>query len=317
MTIEPQLSIQLANFSAEQPGATGWQRVLDLARAADRAGVDRVVVADHIAFGEQLDAYADPALGGTAGGKQPTGPDGHWLEPMTLLSVIAGQTTTVRLGTAILLAALRRPAVLAKQAATLDVLSGGRLDLGVGIGWQREEYEVAGLDFANRGNLLDHTLAVCQTLWQEQSATFADHVLRFERIHAMPKPVTPGGVPIWVSGRINPRTVARIVRFGSGWIPWGDDIGAPETGIAIVRAALADAGRDPDDFGVQGLLPMIFGPDRDPDFEATMACVPDLIATGITDFRLWHRWPDDIATVEAILQSTVNAFRNCVGRSPR
>ena len=75
--------------------------------------------------------------------------------------------TRVRLGTNILLAALRRPVVLAKTAATLDVLSGGRLDLGVGVGWQREEYEAAGLDFDGRGRLLDHTLEVCQTLWRE------------------------------------------------------------------------------------------------------------------------------------------------------
>ena len=98
---------------------------------------------------------------------------------MTSLAVIAGATTTVRLATGVLLAALRRPAVLAKTAATLDVLSGGRLDLGVGIGWQREEYEAAGLDFAVAGRLLDHTLEVCQLLWTEQRAE-----LRLPRAHA-------------------------------------------------------------------------------------------------------------------------------------
>ncbi len=77
----------------------------------------------------------------------------------------------MRLGTYILLAALRRPVVLAKQLATLDVLSGGRVDLGVGIGWQREEYEAAGLDFATRGRLLDDSLEVCQTLWREPRAS--------------------------------------------------------------------------------------------------------------------------------------------------
>src|SRR5207249_1852570 len=81
------------------------------------------------------------------GRRQPTGPDGHWLEPLTVLTAVAAQTTRVRLGTYILLAALRRPVILAKQLATLDVISRGRVDLGVGIGWQREEYEAAGLDF--------------------------------------------------------------------------------------------------------------------------------------------------------------------------
>ena len=129
---------------------TDWSGMLETARCYDRAGIDRLVISDHVVFGEQLDAYGHPEIGGQRGGRQPTGPDGHWLEPMTTLGVIAGSTERIRLATGILLAALRRPVVLAKAAATLDVLSGGRLDLGVGVGWQREEYEAAGLDFARR-----------------------------------------------------------------------------------------------------------------------------------------------------------------------
>jgi alkanesulfonate monooxygenase SsuD/methylene tetrahydromethanopterin reductase-like flavin-dependent oxidoreductase (luciferase family) len=154
----PGLSIMLKSYAAEDPGRSGWQPMLERARAADEAGIDRLFVSDHVVFGENLEAYARPELGGAAGGRQPTGPDGHWLEPLTALSVVAGITSRVRLATGILLAALRRPVVLAKTAATLDVLSGGRLDLGVGVGWQREEYEAAGLKFESRGHLLDHTL---------------------------------------------------------------------------------------------------------------------------------------------------------------
>src|SRR5438128_6123586 len=166
----PQLSIMLRTYAAGDPGT--WQPVLDTARAADAVGVDRVLVSDHIVFGEHLDAYGRPETGGQAGGKQPTGPDGHWLEPLTTLSVLAGMTSRIRLGTNILVAALRRPAVLAKSTATLDVLSGGRLDLGVGVGWQREEYDACGLSFDGRGRLLDHTLEVLQTLWREQRAEY-------------------------------------------------------------------------------------------------------------------------------------------------
>src|SRR5205085_519173 len=82
----------------------------ELARAADEAGIDRVVVSDHVVFGEDLEAYARPEAGGVDGGKQPTGPDGHWLEPITVLTTVAARTTRVRLGTYVLLAALRRPA---------------------------------------------------------------------------------------------------------------------------------------------------------------------------------------------------------------
>src|SRR5262249_892046 len=197
--------------------------VLERPRAAGAAGIDRVLVADHVVLGEHLDAYGRPESGGVEGGKQPTGPDGHWLEALTTLAVVCGTTSRVRLGTNILIAALRRPVVLAKSAATLDVLSGGRLDLGVGIGWQREEYEAAGLDFGARGRQLDLTLEVCQALWREPRAEVDLPGLAFDAIHMMPKPLQPGGVPIWVSGRVNQRVARRLARFGSGWIPWGED----------------------------------------------------------------------------------------------
>ena len=305
----PQLSIQILNF-AENP--VSWQPTIDFVRAADRAGVDRVVVSDHILYGEQLDAYADPKTGGTRGGKQPTSPDGHWLEPLTLLSVLAGVTSTVRLGTSILLAALRPPAVLAKQAATLDVLCGGRLDLGVGVGWQREEYEACGLDFAKRGALLDRCLTLCRRLWTEPVVSFDDGELRFERIHSMPKPVQTGGVPLWVSGRVIPKTVERVTSFGVGWIPWGDDIADPRPGIEAMRAGFAAAGRDPAALQVQGTLPVV----RDSgevDLAATMAGVGALVSAGVTDFRFHNRWLADPAADEALLHGVVAAFRAAVG----
>ncbi len=182
----PQLSAALVSYAAEAPD--GWETMLETARLYDRVGIDRLVVSDHVVFGEQLDAYGRPEVGGQLGGRQPTGPDGHWLEPMTVLSIVAGMTSRARLATGILLAALRRPVVLAKTAATLDVLSGGRLDLGVGVGWQREEYEAAGLDFDGRGRLLDHTLEVCTALWTQSVASYRSADLGFERIHMMPKP---------------------------------------------------------------------------------------------------------------------------------
>src|SRR5437764_10328899 len=157
------LSVMLRSYATDDPGNGGWQQLFDRAQAADDAGIDRLFVSDHVVFGENIDAYARPEVGGQEGGRQPTGPDGHWLEPLTVLTALSSVTSRVRLATGILLAALRRPAVLAKTVSTLDALSGGRLDLGVGVGWQREEYEAAGLDFDHRGRLLDQTLAVCQT----------------------------------------------------------------------------------------------------------------------------------------------------------
>lgn len=319
--MSPTLSIQIPCFAQADPH---WQGTLDLARAADAAGVDRVVVSDHILFGERLEAYADPASGGTAGGRQPTDADGHWLEPLTLLSFVAAQTSRVRVGTAILLAALRTPAVLAKQLATLDVLSGGRLDVGVGVGWQREEYEAAGLRFEDRGALLDRSLMLCRRLWTEQVVDFDDGDLRFERVHAMPKPLQPDGIPLWVAGRLRRRTVERVVRFGNGWIPWGDDIADPAPGIAVLHQALFAAGRDPATLQVQGTLPVVRrshtgAADADPaasnlDLEATMAGVAPLVAAGVTDFRFHHRWGVDPTAEAALLDEVTKAFRATVGR---
>src|SRR4029078_9471042 len=94
-------------------------------------------------------------------------------------------------------------------------------DLGVGVGWQREEYDAAGLAFSERGRLLDHTLEDCQQLWAEPVAHYQAPELEFERIHMMPKPLQPGGVPIWVSGRINARVVSPLCRFGLRSLPCG------------------------------------------------------------------------------------------------
>lgn len=311
-----QLSTGLTTFATDDQG--GWERMLAQARILDQAGFDRIAIPDHVVYGERLDEYARPEVGGTPGGKQPTGPDGHWLEPMTTLAVIAGMTTRIRLGTGILLAALRRPVVLAKQASTLDVLSGGRLDLGVGVGWQREEYDAAGLDFTNRGRLLDHTLEVCQTLWGEQRAAYSSPELTFEAIHQMPKPRQAGGVPIWVSGTVNRRVASRLARFGTRWIPWGTDAGRLAEAIPEMLALLAEEGWAPgqagaaDDSGrlqVMGYLRSVRDESRRLDVAATMAQVPGMVAAGITDVRLPLVWPEDDVQALDEFANLVAAFR--------
>ncbi len=312
----PQLTIQPLNFSAQHP-ADDWAQLITKAKAADAAGVDRIVLSDHVAFGESLDAYGDPKAGGTAGGKQPTGPDGHWLEPLTALAFLAGQTSNVRLGTAILLAALRRPAVLAKTAATLDVLSGGRLDLGVGVGWQAAEYEVAGLSFADRGRLLDETLDVCQALWTATAATYASPTnpdFSFADIHAMPKPVSEGGVPIWVSGTVNQRAMKRLATYGAGWIPWGPAVADPVGGIAAMRESVASFGRDPSTIEVTAYIPTVRVDADDPtsavDFAATMQRAPSMAEAGVTDFKVTLPIPAELGEATDYLGGAVEAFRS-------
>jgi probable F420-dependent oxidoreductase len=297
-TRRPTLSVQLANFG--QPGDDGLVgALLEQARVADEVGVDRVIVVDHVVMGEHLDAYD--------GGPFPTPPDGLWPEPMTLLTAIAATTQRVRLATGILIAPLRRPATLAKAAATLDLLSGGRLDLGVGVGWQREEYEANGVPFDRRGDELDRTLEICRRLWEPGPATFDG-----DRVWCEPKPVQPGGIPLWISGRINPRTLRRMVRFGDGWIPWGEYRTDIIRGIEQVHEALAAAGRDPAGFEVRGGLQLLRDGDGQGhgtvDAERTVAPVPDLVAAGVTDFVFGAVMPRDRSAMVDLLAPVVEAF---------
>jgi probable F420-dependent oxidoreductase len=216
----------------------------------------------------------------------------------------------VRFATNILLAALRRPVVLAKVAATIDVLSGGRLDLGVGVGWQKEEYDAAGLAYEHRGALLNQTLEVVQALWREQAASYQGEGLSFTNIHQMPKPVQEGGVPIWVSGTVNQRAMDRLARYGSGWIPWGDDAADLKAGIERMRRAVADRGRDPSTLGVVGTLRTVRHEDRSLDVARTMAGVPELVAAGVTDVALGVSAPEEYEAAVEYLTPIVAAFRD-------
>ena len=312
--VTPALSLHLVNFAVKDPGS--WQPMFDRALAAERAGIDRVTVSDHVVFGENLEAYGNPETGGMRGSKQPTGPDGQWLEPMTVLSVVAGMTKRVRLGTGVLQAALRRPIVLAKTCATLDVLSGGRLDLGIGVGWQREEYEAAGLSFDGRGPLLDDCLDVLQNAWRNVPSDHDSEFLKFQRIYCVPQPVQPGGVPIWVSGTINPRTLRRLARFGSAWIPWGDDIKDPAPGLARIAEVMAEAGRDMDGFRTQGNLMVRAGDGGTvgkSDLDKALEPVAAQVEAGITDFSLTVPLPAGQDAAAEVLAGVVDAFHQAAG----
>ena len=308
---KPQLTTWVLTFSPN--GDYDWQATLDGAVAADRAGVDRVgLTGEHVCFGENLEAYAKPELGGRKGGKQVTGSDGHYIEPMVTMSMIAARTSRIRFIPNIMLAALRRPVVLAKMAATLDVLSGGRLDLGVGIGWQREEYQAAGLDFAERGRLLDDSLQVCQLLWHEQRASHSSPFVSFENIHMMPKPVDPAGVPVWISGTVSNPAMRRLARFGTGWIPWGDAAEGNDElvdEIPKMREAVARFGGDPARIQVAGNLPLVRDAEGVPQIAPTMDRLAPLVEAGVTDFRVMLPTPRDVAAAEDYLAPWVEAFK--------
>ena len=297
--MRPTLSVTLPTFGDALGG--DWRRLLDLARAAEDAGVDRIVVPEHVVLGAHTDAYP--------WGRFPSPPEAPWLDPLVVLSAIAGVTSTLRLGTGILVAPVRPAVVLAKAVATLDVISGGRVDLGVGTGWQREELEAAGATFDQRGQALTDTVAACRALWTELPATFTSPTVSFSEIYCSPQPVQRP-LPVWFSGSATGRNVRRIAALGDGWIPiMGSAPDAVASGVASVRAALVDAGRDPDALSVRVPVPPVRDDGGAVDMPATMAGVQPLIAAGATDVGVNLRTLDPaLDDVDATFGRLVGAF---------
>jgi probable F420-dependent oxidoreductase len=249
-------------------------RVVEVARIADAAGIAQIALPDHLAIGPRTDRYPY--------GRFPYPNDEPWLEPLTTLAAMASATRRIRLATGVLLAPLRPPLLLAKTLATLDVLSQGRLDLGVGIGWQAEEFAGAGVPFAGRAARLDDTLRACRALWREAPASFDSPTQRFADLWCLPRPVQPGGIPIWFGLSLGPRNVRRIAELGAGWMPIEADPERIAGGVRRLREALRGAGRDPAELRVRAGLRPLRGPGGGLDLERTLAGLEALSGAGAT-----------------------------------
>jgi len=168
------------------------------------------------------------------------------LDPMVALGFLAARTSRIRLGVAVVNLPFVSPAVLAKQATTVDVLSSGRLDLGLGIGWMPEEFAAAGASTARRGARTEEFLAVLRTLWTDEVSSFAGEFYTIPPGRQDPRPVQKPGPPVLLGGMSRP-AVERAGRIADGWITSSRaDLSKISDAVAVIREAASAAGRDPD-----------------------------------------------------------------------
>jgi probable F420-dependent oxidoreductase len=217
-----------------------------VARAAERAGFATLWAGEHVVM---VDRSASRYPYNDAG-EIPIPADVDWLDPFICLSFAAAATSTIALATGILLLPEHNPVLVAKQAASLDVLSGGRLALGVGIGWSREEFDALGVPFAHRAARAVEYVRAIRTVWRKDSASFAGRFVNFDSIRVYPKPVRERRLPIVFGGNSDP-ALARVAAHGDGWYGFNlESVDAVGDRITTLRRQCARVGRDPDELSI-------------------------------------------------------------------
>ena len=272
------------------PGA-----IRDFAQAAEGLGYEHILVFDHV-------------LGADAGQRaewnRPYRHTDAFHEPFVLFGYLAGLTERIQLTTGILILPQRQTALVAKQAAAVDVLTGGRLRLGIGVGWNDVEYEALGESFRNRGRRCEEQIELLRRLWTEEVVDYSGRYHRVTHAGINPLPVQRP-IPIWFGGGAD-RVLERIGRLGDGWFPQFQPDAAGQERIAEMRRHAAAAGREPGQIGIEGRLNIAGG---DPDSWARAAAAwAEAGATHISVNTMRAGLGDAEAHIRAI-----EAFKGAVG----
>ncbi|MFB3819595.1 MAG: LLM class F420-dependent oxidoreductase [Candidatus Methylomirabilales bacterium] len=276
-------------FSIPTRGALGGpETIRRLAEAAEQLQYDSVWITDHVVLPRQTaGTYPyDPA------GRWDLEAAQHYLEALTVMSYAAGLTRRVRVGSSILVLPQRNPVLVAKAVATLDVLTGGRVILAVGVGWLKEEFEALGVrSFAERGAVTDEYIRLLRALWTEEWPSFRGRFYTLEEVRFFPKPVQRPHPPIWIGGH-TPPALRRAGRLGDGWHPIGL---RPPAGLrpdeysqaaAEVRAHAQAAGRDLGGFTFSFRAPLHLTPERLPAGRTPFHGDPEQV---VEDIRAYQR----------------------------
>jgi probable F420-dependent oxidoreductase len=264
-------------------GEANMAQAVDVARIVEDAGLYGVAIGEHVALTAAVDGY--PYAGGLRyadGGRKP------YLEPAVLHGAFAAATRRVKLSNCILLAPLRPAVLLAKQLATIDVLSRGRLQAVFGTGWSRDEYASLNVDFSKRRQILRDNIAACRALWADQPASFKSETVSFDGLFSMPQPIQKR-VPILIAAKANEKNAALVAELCDGWETGPDDSKSPDAlraGAALYRQAFEAAGRDPKELIVKSHLFAQKTADGKPDWNRTFSTVPALLEAGVTEFAI-------------------------------
>ena len=217
------------------------------ARAAEAAGFASFWVGDHLAlFGAYPESPYPYAGVNPAWGDPPIAdPRLPLYEPVIAMTWAAAATSTIEIGSSILILPQRNPVVLAKELSVLDEFSGGRLTLGAGVGWCKEESDAVGADWATRGKRMDEYIAAMRILWRDDAAEFDGQTVRFRDAYMYPRPVRAGGIPIMIGGDSD-IAQKRVARCGDGWLAFNLPVTEAPARVANLRQLTVAQGRDPD-----------------------------------------------------------------------
>lgn len=280
----------------------GPENVLKLAREVERIGYDQLDMFDHVVMGLPTESRPAPMYP----------PQMPILEALMTLSFVAAATSKIGLGTEVLVLPQRNPTLVAKQISTLDTLSGGRVRLGVGVGWQEAEYQALGEEFDNRGKRMDEAIHILRSYWGDKKIDFQSEYYQLDAIAMEPKPPQGAKLPIWIGGHA-PVALRRVGELGDGWL--ATSRGTDEQLMAArdkIRSHAERAGRNPDDIGFQMML------DVPPTTEAGRSFYSDMDRVSKAAARV-HKLGFEWATVNmtGIFQSgarSSDAMIDCLGQ---
>jgi probable F420-dependent oxidoreductase len=228
---------------------TDPESALEIARVAEEVGFESVWGGEHVIFPSTIESTYPY----TADGKVPATPETSIPDPLIWLAYVAAAAPTLRLGTCILILPQRNPLVLAKELATLDHLTGGRVELGIGVGWMKEEFDALGVPWERRGRRNDEYVEALRTIWSGSHVEYHGEFVDFEPLTCTPLPAQGADIPILVGGDSDV-AIRRAARLADGYFP-GE--GVPERLadlILRVRAACEELDRDPDSIEINAMF---------------------------------------------------------------